>query len=163
MTLPESPSQWLPWAPLAAALAHICEEFVWPGGFTSWYRRYRGSSVQSITPRFLAIVNATLLAVCVDAAFATGTPFGVAYWIAVSAILASNGAWHLWAAIKERAYSPGMVTGLIFYLPLAIYGCIHFLSSGAVSYESAAISLLLGGSYPLWSAAFHGRRGRSVA
>lgn len=128
MTLPESPSQWLPWAPLAAALAHICEEFVWPGGFTSWYRRYRGSSVQSITPRFLAIVNATLLAVCVDAAFATGTPFGVAYWIAVSAILASNGAWHLWAAIKERAYSPGMVTGLIFYLPLAIYGCIHFLS-----------------------------------
>ena len=159
MTLPDSHPQWLPWAPLTAALAHILEEFVWPGGFMSWYRRYRGPSVQSITPRFLVIVNGILLAVCIDAALVTTTPFGVAYWIAVSAILASNGVWHLWVAFKGREYSPGMVTGLVFHIPLAVYGCIYFLSSGLVSNESAVIALLIGGSYPLWSAMFH-RRGR---
>jgi len=162
MTLPESHPQWLVWAPLAAALTHIFEEFVWPGGFMSWYRRYRGSAVQSITPRFLVIVNVILLAVCVDAAIVTVTRFGVAYWIAVSAILASNGVWHLWAAIQGREYSPGMVTGVIVYIPLAVYGCHYFLSSDAVSYQSALFALLLGGSYPLWSAMFH-RRGRRVS
>lgn len=162
MTLPESHPQWLLWAPLTAALAHIFEEFVWPGGFMSWYRRYRGSSVQSITPRFLVIVNVILLAVCVDAALVTTTRFGIAYWIAVSAILASNGVWHLWAAIKVSEYSPGMVTGSMLYIPLAIYGCLYFLSLGAVSYESALFALLFGGSYPVWSAMFHRRR-RSIS
>ena len=162
MTLPESHPQWLLWAPLAAAVVHIFEEFVWPGGFMSWYRRYRGPSISSITPRFLIIVNVILLAVCVNAAVATDTSFGAAYWIAVSAILASNGLWHLWAAIRGRVYSPGMVTGLVLYIPLAIYGCIHFLASGAVSVGGAVVALLIGGSYPLWSAIFHGR-GRSAA
>jgi len=162
LTLPESHPQWLLWAPLAAAVVHIFEEFVWPGGFMSWYRRYRGPSISSITPRFLIIVNVILLAVCVNAAVATDTSFGAAYWIAVSAILASNGLWHLWAAIRGRVYSPGMVTGLVLYIPLAIYGCIHFLASGAVSVGGAVVALLIGGSYPLWSAIFHGR-GRSAA
>jgi hypothetical protein len=162
MTLPDSHPLWLLWAPLAAVLCHIFEEFIWPGGFMGWYRRYRGASVHSITPRFLFIVNAILLAICVDAALVTGTSFGVAYWIAVSAILASNGVWHLWAAIRGRGYSPGMVTGQVLYVPLVIYGCIHFLRSSSVSIESAVVALLVGGSYPLWSAMFHAR-GRSVA
>lgn len=162
MTLPDSHPQWLLWAPLAAALAHILEEFVWPGGFISWYRRYRGPSVHSITPRLLVIVNVILLAVCVDAALVTNTPFGVAYWLAVSAILTSNGLWHLWAAVRGRTYSPGMVTGLVLYVPLAIYGCYHFLQSGSVSIGSAVLAFLIGGSCPLWSAMFHAR-GKSAA
>ena len=162
MTLPERPPQWLLWAPLAAALVHICEEFVWPGGFMSWYRRYRGPSSSSITPRFLVIVNVVLLAVCVNAAVATDTPFGVAYWIGVTAILASNGVWHLWAAVRGRGYSPGVVTGVLLYVPLAIYGSVHFLESGSVSTGSAVVALLVGGSYPLGSVLFHGR-GRRVA
>jgi len=161
MTLPDSHPQWLLWAPLAAALAHIFEEFVWPGGFMIWYRRYRGPSASSITPRFLVIVNVILLAVCVDAALVTSTPFGVAYWIGVSAILASNGVWHLWAAVRGCAYSPGLITGLVLYVPLMVYGCHHFLKSGSVSLEGAIVALLIGGSYPLWSVMFH-RRGRSI-
>ena len=162
LTLPESHPQWLLWAPLAAAAAHIFEEFVWPGGFMSWYRRYREPSVSSITPRFLVIVNVILLSVCVNAALATSTSFGVAYWIAVSAILASNGLWHLWAAVRGSSYSPGMVTGVVLYLPLVIYGCVHFLKSGSVPIGSAIVALLIGGSYPFWSAIFHAR-GRSGA
>src|ERR1035441_1296701 len=113
MTLIDSNYHWLLWAPLGAAVSHMFEEFVWPSGFMSWYRWYRGTSVSSITPRLLIITNVVLLAVCVDAAFVADTPIGAAYWIGVSAILASNGLWHVWAAVKGRVYSPGMVTGLL--------------------------------------------------
>ena len=159
MTLIDSNYHWLFLAPLGAAVAHMFEEFVWPSGFMSWYRWYRGTSVSSITPRLLIITSVVLLAVCVDAAFVADTPIGAAYWIGVSAILASNGLWHVWAAVKGRVYSPGMVTGLLLYVPLAIYGCIHFLKSGSVSIGSAATALLIGGSYPLWSAVYHARSG----
>jgi len=121
----------------------------------NWYRRYRGRSVTSITPRLLTIVNMVLLAVCVNAAFANDTPLGIAYWIGVSAVLASNGLWHVWAAIKRHVYSPGMLTGMLLSVPLAVYGCIHFLKSGSVSVWSAVTALLIGGSYPLWSAVYH--------
>jgi hypothetical protein len=149
---------WLLWAPLGAAVVHILEEFVWPGGFMNWYRRYRGPSVTSITPRFLIIVNVVLLAVCLNVAFVDDTPIGVAYWIGISAILASNGLWHVWAAVKGRVYSPGMVTGLLLFVPLAVYGCIHFVRSGSVSIGGAVTALLIGGSYPWWSAVYHAQR-----
>ena len=68
---------WLPWGPLGAALAHICEEFLWPGGFVNWYRRYRRPLVSSVTPRLLIMVNVVLIVVCTNAALAIETPFAV--------------------------------------------------------------------------------------
>jgi hypothetical protein len=153
---------WLFWAPLAAALAHIFEEFAFPGGFVCWYRNYRGVKSSSITPRFLIIINAVLLAACVNVVTAAEEPAGVAYWIGISAVLASNGIWHAWAAVRSRSYSPGMVTGVLFYLPLAIYGCVHFLSSSTVSPATAVAALLIGGSYPFWSAIFHASSKRTA-
>jgi hypothetical protein len=67
-------ARWLLWAPLAAACAHIAEEFVWPGGFMAWYRHYRGPAASRITPRFLWVINAALLAGCWDAAAAPDSP-----------------------------------------------------------------------------------------
>ncbi|MGD0546595.1 MAG: HXXEE domain-containing protein [Terracidiphilus sp.] len=157
----EGSFQWLLWAPLGAAAAHIFEEFVCPGGFKSWCQRYRGVNSAKITPRFLIIINAVLLAACINAATADD-PIGFAYWIGISAVLASNGVWHLWAAVRSRSYSPGMVTGLIVYLPLAIFGFVHFMSSSLVSRGNAVAALLIGGSYPLWSALFHAKK-RSAA
>ena len=58
---------WLPWAPLAAAGLHIVEEFVFPGGFAAWERRYRSDIRTSLTTRYLAIVNVLFLILCYDA------------------------------------------------------------------------------------------------
>ena len=48
---------WVFWAPLGAASLHIIEEFVYPGGFAAWDRRYRPGMRKSITPRFHIIIN----------------------------------------------------------------------------------------------------------
>src|ERR1039457_4192747 len=112
---------WLLWAPLVAASRHMSEEFLVPGGFLAWYRGYRADPSR-ITRRFLVIVNAVLLVVCCNIALLGRTPLGIAYWLTISALLCSNGIWHAWASYKSGSYSPGVVTGVAVYVPLAIFG-----------------------------------------
>src|SRR5271157_5827876 len=145
---------WLLWAPLVAASLHICEEFLVPGGFLAWYRRYR-TDPSRISRRFLAIVNAVLLAVCCNIALLGRTPLGITYWLTISALLCSNGNWHAWASFNSRTYSPGLVTGVAVYVHLAILGYSHFVRSGAASPGIAALACAVGGSYQFWSAAYH--------
>lgn len=154
-------ARWLGWAPLAAACAHIFEEFAWPGGFMVWYREYRGPAASRITPRFLMLINTALLIGCWDAAAATDTPVTRAFWLAMCAVLGANGCWHLWAAARTHRYSPGVITGVLLYIPLAAYGFATYIGSGRVSVGTAAASAIAGASYPIWSAAFHASgRGR---
>ena len=49
------------WFPALAVAAHIFEEFVWPGGFAEWYRRYPPGSTVTVTTRFLVLMNAILV------------------------------------------------------------------------------------------------------
>jgi hypothetical protein len=148
---------WLRWAPLAAASLHVVEEFVFPGGFAAWYRHYRHEASR-ITTRFLVIINAALLVMCGDVALLGRTPAGIAYWLAVSALMCSNGCWHAWASYRLRAYSPGVITGMTIYVPLAVYGYVEFLRSGAASIQMALIAGMIGSSYPIWSAVYHRKR-----
>jgi hypothetical protein len=152
---------WLPWAPLGAASLHIFEEFVFPGGFATWYKRYRVNTSR-ITKRFLVIINAGLLVMCGEVALLGHTPIGIAAWLGVSALLCSNGCWHAWTTYKLRAYSPGVITGVTINAPLAVYGYIRFLRSGSASVPTALIAFVIGCSYPLWSAAYHNRHSSSA-
>jgi len=146
---------WLPWAPLIAASLHMSEEFLVPGGFLAWYRGYRADPSR-ITARFLWIVNGVLLLVCCDIGTLGRTTAGIAYWLAIAALLCSNGCWHVWASYQSHSYSPGVVTGVAVYVPLAVYGYGRFVGSGEASLGTAAVACMVGGSYPFWSAAYHG-------
>jgi len=144
------------WALPASVCLHICEEFLFPGGFPAWYRKYR-TDPSRINRRFLVIVNAALPLSCFNIALVGRTPLGVAAWFAMSALVSSNGCWHAWASFKSRSYSPGVITGVAVYVPMTIYGYIHFLRLGAASVGMAVVAGIIGCSYQLWSAAYHGR------
>ena len=132
---------WVFWAPLGAASLHIVEEFLYPGGFVKWYRCYRPEIQKSITPRFLVIINALLLALCGNvAALQSSPPLGPALWLAVAALLFANGVWHIVGTIKTRSYSPGVITGVSLYGPLAAYGYLRFLGSREVSWTTAIVA-----------------------
>jgi hypothetical protein len=147
-------TDWLRWAPLVAAAAHIVEEFVFPGGFPSWYRQYRANASR-ITTRFLILMNAGLLVTCAEIALIARQPAGAAVWLAMAAILASNGCWHVWASFRSRTYAPGAVTGALLYVPMALYGYVDCIRRGAVTPGVAVVALVIGGSYQLWSSAYH--------
>jgi hypothetical protein len=145
---------WLSWAPLAAASVHIFEEFAWPGGFPRWYRKYRGNA-KSVSRRFLVIINVGLWITLLEAALAGRNPAGVALLLTFSAILFSNGCWHLWASYKSRSYSPGVISGTGLYLPLLLFEYAGWMQLGRASWWAAMLAFVIGCSYPLWSALYH--------
>jgi hypothetical protein len=155
---------WLWWAPFVAATLHIIEEFVFPGGFAAWDRTYRPAIRKSITGRFHVLVNAALLLLCLQIAFlaraadAAAQRIGVAAWLAVSVLLVSNAVFHVVGTWRTRTYSPGVVTGIFLYVPLAVLGYWHFLSTGRVSWPVAAVAATVGGSYHAWAALLHKAR-----
>jgi len=141
---------WVSWAPGGAAVLHIVEEFVLPGGFPAWDRRYRPGFEKSITPRLHIIVNGLLLVVCYDVGAMGLTPYGIALWLTIATLLATNGIWHLIGAYRTRSYSPGMITGGLLYVPLAVYGYVRFLRSGEAPVPTAVAAFVVGASYHLW-------------
>ena len=146
---------WLFWIPLIAASLHIIEEFVFPGHFSEWYVKYKPDIKRSVTKRFLIIINGLLLILCYDVIALRSSQTGIVLWLVVMALLGANGIWHIRGAIKTRSYSPGVITGTLIYLPLAIYGYIFFLQSKQVSVLTALIAFVIGASYQFWSNIFH--------
>ena len=78
-------------------------------------------------------------------------------------MLAANAVFHLRGYMATRRYSPGMITALGLYVPLATYGFMTTLQSGTASLATAAIAIALGVSYQFWSDANHRRRARRRA
>lgn len=145
---------WLAWAPLAAACCHIVEEFVWPGGFAAWYRQYRGNP-RTVTTRMLWTVNVALLSACLGYALVAQTRWGATALLGMCALLCSNGLWHAWASVKSHTVSPGVVTGILLYLPLMIVEFNVYLQARRVTLWMAALALVVGSSYHLWLALYH--------
>ena len=150
----------LAWAPVIAAGLHIFEEFVFPGGFTAWYHRYRPDAATSFTPRFALIINALLIVACLLIPIQGLGPRGVALFLTVLAVLMGNAVFHIRATLRGREYSPGLVTSLLLYLPLGVLGYLHFLRTGRASLGTALSAALLGGSYNMISVWLHRRRAR---
>jgi len=154
----------LAWSLAGAALLHICEEFAYPGGFKAWWCVYRPETAGSVSNRFFVIINAVLLVFGVVVALAVQVPRGngVAAWLTLAALLFSNAIFHIMGAIETRRYSPGMISGIILYVPIAILGFVHFLRNGQASIPTALAAALIGGSYHFISFANHRRRTRAA-
>ncbi len=155
----------LAWSLVLAASIHIIEEFAFPGGFKTWWCAYKPEIAASVSNRFLIIINTVLILFGVIVALAVQAPRGngVAAWLALAALLFSNAIFHIIGAVQTKRYSPGMISGIILYIPLAIYGFAHFLRSGQVSMGAALIAIALGGSYHFISFANHRRRARAAS
>jgi hypothetical protein len=100
--------------PLSYAL-HILEE--WFGGFPEWMAVMLGSPLRRSA--FIAI-NAVAFAVMVLATRATTRRESNGWMgIAISTILLVNGVAHVLGSVVTGGYSPGLITGVILYVPLA--------------------------------------------
>ncbi|HEY1583425.1 MAG TPA: HXXEE domain-containing protein [Chthoniobacterales bacterium] len=152
------------WLPFCFAALHIFEEFAWPGGFAAWYTAYRPYVAGSLTTRFLILGNALLLVVTFLLGWmGPSWSRGLSLWLILAALLAANGLFHLRGVIALRRYSPGVVSGVLLYLPLCVWGYWHFIASGEASWQFAAISFMIGASYQLWTDFNHRRRSATVA
>jgi len=148
------------WLLPLAAILHIIEEFVFPGGFAAWYRNYKVSLAGSFTARYLVIVNVVLVVLC-TLPLLMDPLNGIALWLSMAAVVFFNSFFHIRSVIKTKKYSPGVVTSVFVYIPLTTFGYWFFLSSGRTSTEQAVASSAIGIGYWIFASLNHRRRARA--
>jgi hypothetical protein len=156
------PSAFL-WFPLLAIVAHLVEEFVWPGGFAEWYRHYPPGHVADVSSRFLVVVNVVFVGLALVPPILGATPRGYAYWTVVAMIAGANSVFHLLATIRTRVYSPGVITGTALYIPLALGGTMLLTREHLVAPATIVQAVLIAIAYSAWSSWRHRRHSSRVA
>jgi hypothetical protein len=94
---------------------HVIEE--WFGGFPEWVALVVGEPL----PRSaFVVINAIAMAMMIAAIRASTAREDYGWMsIASAAILFVNAFAHVLGSVATRSYSPGLITGVVFYLPLA--------------------------------------------
>lgn len=80
--------------------------------------------------------------------------------MALAALLFSNAVFHAIGTVRTGRFSPGIMTGVVLYVPLAMLGGWYLLSHAQLSPGGALVGILIGGSYHLWAAMLHLVRAR---
>lgn len=136
---------WVFTALLAVSLVHMGEEYIYPGGFMDLMKRLNPSFAPWVTVRFAVIINSLQLLLCI-VALAVGRN-NLAFSLSVAGLLFINGLIHIMGSIRVKGYAPGVVTGVLLYLPLSVYAYYLFWSSGQLTLLEGIASGLLGMLY----------------
>jgi len=134
--------QWIFVAFLAASLVHMGEEYFFPGGFIDFMRRLNPRFAAELTPSVAVTINGAQLLLCL-ATIAVGERFLI-FSLSVAALLFINAWMHLLGCIRVRGYAPGLITGVLLYLPLSIYAYSSYIGSGGLTLSGAIIAGVLG-------------------
>jgi len=136
---------WIFSALVGAAALHVIEEYGYPGGFLDWMRRSTPKFASLITVRFAVIVNGLFLLLCAIAAIVATR--NLVFSLSVAGLLFFNSLIHLAGAVKAKRYAPGVISGILLYLPLSLYAFYLSARSGQLSLPGIAVSGLLGVLY----------------
>jgi hypothetical protein len=150
------------WLLPAAAGLHIVEEFLFPGGFGSWYRSYKQSVSTSFTPRYLVMINIILVVLCILPLLMDAMT-GIALWLTMASVVFVNALFHVRGSLTSRKYSPGVVTSVLLYIPLSVYGYWYFLTTHQAPIEQGIASFAGGLCYWWLSSINHKRRAKAIS
>jgi hypothetical protein len=124
------------WAILGCVVLHIAEEYL-----TGFVTRFQERFPRMTTDKFW-VVNALFVLLCwVALVVNASVPL---FSLSVPALLLVNAAIHIGNSVRERRYSPGLITATILYLPVASIGYLTFAIAGLTSPPVLLGSFLLG-------------------
>jgi hypothetical protein len=136
---------WIFSAFVVAAVIHVLEEYAYPGGFSDWMRSLNPRFAPWITARFAVIINGLFLLLCVMGAMVASK--GLVFSLSVASLLFFNGLIHLAGTIRAKRYAPGIISGVLLYMPLSLYAFYLFASAGRLTLAGSAIAGLVGVLY----------------
>lgn len=113
------------WWPLLLPLAyllHLAEEWWGGGGMVAWTARALGREVSAT--RFLVLNGVVWPAVVVLTVAAVRRPALEWFLTAFSTVVVVNAGLHALGSLASGSYSPGLMTGLLLYLPIGGYTLI---------------------------------------
>jgi hypothetical protein len=129
------------WGIFVAAAVHVVEEYFFPGGFLGTMKDFQPRFAPFITPAFAIIINGLFLSLCLAVALAQGRP--PLLGLSVAALVGLNGLMHAGAAARLRGYAPGVVSGVLLYLPLAVLAFCRESAQGNLTARAAGMALVL--------------------
>lgn len=138
---------WIFGAFLAASLAHMAEEYLYPGGFPEFMKRMNPQFASQVTTGFAVIINGLQLLLCILALVVNRN--NLVFSLSVAGLLFLNGWVHIAGSIRGRTYAPGLITGIALYLPLSVYAYSVFWSSGQLTILETIVTMVLGALYQL--------------
>ncbi len=133
---------WVIWAFPLAAIVHVTEEYYLPGGFPEFMRRAVPGFAPFVTSRFAIFINGLLILLCAAAALAGSR--NPVFSLSIASLLLFNGLMHIGSAVRFRRYVPGLVSGLLLYIPLSIRASLLFIAAGSVSTSDLFVAAFLG-------------------
>jgi hypothetical protein len=136
---------WIFTAFVGAAIVHVVEEFLYPGGFMDVMKRFNPQFTPFVTVRFAVIINGLFLLLCVLAAIVGRN--NLVFSLSVASLLFINALVHIGATLRARGYAPGIASSILLYLPLSLYAYYVFISSGQMAWPELVASGLLGVLY----------------
>jgi Protein of unknown function with HXXEE motif len=130
---------------LPVLIVHQFEESAFPGGFLRWFNLYIWLSPDPERPlskKQLAMNHMPLMLLYPAAALA-GTRWP---WFGLAGIyaLVADALFHLSGTGITRRYSPGVVTGVLLYIPLGTFATWYLVAGGDVSPAGLLAAALLG-------------------
>jgi len=136
---------WIFAAAVGAAAVHILEEYVYPGGFPAALKNLLPRATHLFTPVFHLAVNGLLLLLCLCCALIGKANLVLS--LSVFSLVFANAVLHIRGAIVTKKYYPGVISGALIYIPLAVYAYSMFLISGQLTWLQGGLSVLLGVLY----------------
>lgn len=132
---------------LIAAILHVFEEFVFPGGFLVFIKKMTPQFAPFATPAFAIAINGLFLLLCgIGVLIGRSVPV---FGLSIAALVGINGVIHLGGAVRNHGYTPGLVSGVLLYLPLAVTAYAGYLGSGQLSVGQGIVAFLLGAAFQL--------------
>jgi len=128
-------------------MLHETEEFVFPGGFGTFFNHYifhLPKSVNPIDTNFIFRVNIGLVWIALPVfGLLSSIDYMFGLWIPYFVIIA--GLFHIGIAIKVRKlYNPGLIVSLILNIPVGIWSVYELVNRGILDSYVLNIYLLIG-------------------
>ena len=133
---------WIFFAQVGAAILHVVEEYAYPGGFPAFMKKMVPPLAPFISANFAIAINGLFLLLCFAAALVDRS--AQIFRLSIAGLCGLNGLTHIAGAIRARKYAPGLLTGALLYLPLAILALARYASAGQVSVGQIVGSFLFG-------------------
>lgn len=136
---------WVFAAFFGASILHMTEEYFYPGGFMDVMKRLNPRFAPFVTVPMSVVINGLQLVLCI-LAIVVGSKFLI-FSMSVAGLLFLNALVHILGCIRVRGYAPGVITGLLLYLPLSTYAYYLFITSGQLTPSQLLATGLLGLMY----------------
>jgi hypothetical protein len=134
------------WLFPATYVIHLMEEYAAGDGFCGWAERALGITIS--VREFLVWNAVALTLVCVGAVLVTSQARFRWIEIALSIAVLGNVAAHLIASVLTRTYSPGLISGVLMWVPVGILrlsAAFHLSSSrGRTAGVGLGVAVVLG-------------------